>query len=237
MYYYFELQATSNSAVKILKGTGSFDTTNGAPNGDVVEVGNNNITNPRKTGKVYWGKVSSEDDERFLAGSAWRVKYTPYDGGNSITVDITDCVKFGSTQSGTCSAADDKTPWAYDAYGAEGRIGFDKLPWGSYEMIETKAPDGYYADPNAVYVFEVGPDTPEFQNVVIYKKNADGTTGDKIPAPSEQLENYPNQVISNEPGVVLPATGGKGNTLYTLVGVALIAISILGCGLAMRKRL
>ena len=237
VYYYFELQATSNSAVKILKGTGSFDTTNGAPNGDVVEVGNNNITNPRKTGKVYWGKVSSEDDERFLAGSAWRVKYTPYDGGNSITVDITDCVKFGSTQSGTCSAADDKTPWAYDAYGAEGRIGFDKLPWGSYEMIETKAPDGYYADPNAVYVFEVGPDTPEFQNVVIYKKNADGTTGDKIPAPSEQLENYPNQVISNEPGVVLPATGGKGNTLYTLVGVALIAISMLGCGLAMRKRL
>lgn len=236
-YYYFELEATPNGTVKIYKGTGSFDTTTGAPTGEgVVEVSYNNITNPRKTGKVYWGKVSSEDDTRFLAGSAWKVTYIPYGGteANKIEVDITDCV--GTT--GTCSAADaKKAPWAYDVYTAEGRIGFDNLPWGSYEMIETKAPDGYYANPDAVYVFTVGPDTPEFQNVVIYKKNADGTTGDAIPAPTTPLPNYPNQVISNEPGVILPATGGEGNTRIVLFGFALIAISMLGCGVAMRKRI
>lgn len=204
---------------------------------EIVYVNPKTIGNTRKTGKVYWGKVSSEDDKLFLAGSAWQVKYTPYGGGTEITVDITDCVKSGGTQTGTCSAAEGKPDWAYDAYGAEGRIGFDNLPWGSYEMIETKAPDGYYADPDAVYVFTVDPTTPEFQNVIIYKKNAEGKPGEQIPAPSEQLPNYPNQVISNEPGVVLPATGGEGNTLYTLVGVALIAISMLGCGLAMRKRM
>ena len=204
---------------------------------ETVHVTNKPIGNTRKTGNVYWGKVSSEDDTRYLAGSEWQIKYTPYDGRNAITVTITDCVAADGDTTGTCAKEGDKPDWAYDAYTTAGRIGLHNLPWGSYEMIETKAPDGYYADPNAVYVFEVGPDTPEFQNVVIYKKNADGTTGDKIPAPSEQLENYPNQVISNEPGVVLPATGGKGNTLYTLVGVALIAISMLGCGLAMRKRL
>ena len=104
-------------------------------------------------------------------------------------------------------------------------------------MIETKAPDGYYADPDAVYVFTVGPDTPEFQNVVIYKKNTDGTTGNPIPAPTEQLPDYPNQVITNEPGVVLPATGGEGNTLIVLFGFALIAISMVGCGVAIRKRI
>jgi choice-of-anchor A domain-containing protein/LPXTG-motif cell wall-anchored protein len=206
---------------------------------ETVQVAGKTLGNTRKKGKVYWGKVSSEDDTRFLAGSAWTVTYTPYGGTaeNEIEVEITDCVRSDGSSTGTCSAAEGKPDWAYDAYGAEGRIGFDNLPWGSYEMIETKAPDGYYADPDAVYVFTVDPDTPEFQNVVIYKKNADGTTGDAIQDPGTQLPDYPNQLISNEPGVVLPATGGEGNTLIVLFGFALIAISMLGCGVAMRKRI
>lgn len=204
---------------------------------ETVHVTNKPIGNTRKTGNVYWGKVSSEDDTRYLAGSEWQIKYTPYDGGNAITVTITDCVAADGDTTGTCAKEEGKPDWAYDAYTAAGRIGFHNLPWGSYEMIETKAPDGYYADPDAVYVFTVGPDTPEFQNVVIYKKNADGTTGDAIPAPGTQPPDYPNQVISNEPGVILPATGGEGNTQIALFGFALIAISMLGCGVALRKHI
>ena len=204
---------------------------------ETVHVTNKPIGNTRKTGNVYWGKVSSEDDTRYLAGSEWQIKYTPYDGGNAITVTITDCVAADGDTTGTCAKEGGKPDWAYDAYTTAGRIGLHNLPWGNYEMVETKAPDGYYADPDAVYVFTVGPDTPEFQNVVIYKKNADGTTGDPIPAPTTPLPNYPNQVISNEPGVELPATGGEGNTQIALFGFALIAISMLGCGVAMRKRI
>ena len=204
---------------------------------ETVHVNNKPIGNTRKTGNVYWGKVSSEDDTRYLAGSEWQIKYTPYDGGNAITVTITDCVAADGDTTGTCAKEGGKPDWAYDAYTTAGRIGLHNLPWGNYEMVETKAPDGYYADPDVTYVFSVGPDTPEFQNVVIYKKNADGTTGDPIPAPTTPLPNYPNQVISNEPGVELPATGGEGNTQIALFGFALIAISMLGCGVAMRKRI
>ena len=204
---------------------------------ETVHVNNKPIGNTRKTGNVYWGKVSSEDDTRYLAGSEWQIKYTPYDGGNAITVTITDCVAADGDTTGTCAKEGGKPDWAYDAYTTAGRIGLHNLPWGNYEMVETKAPDGYYADPDVTYVFSVGPDTPEFQNVVIYKKNADGTTGDPIPAPTTPLPDYPNQVISNEPGVELPATGGEGNTQIALFGFALIAISMLGCGVAMRKRI
>lgn len=204
---------------------------------ETVHVTSEPIGNTRKTGNVYWGKVSSEDDTRYLADSEWQIKYTPYDGGDTITVTIADCVVADSNTTGTCAKEEGKPDWAYDAYTAAGRIGFHNLPWGSYEMIETKAPDGYYADPDAVYVFTVDPDTPEFQNVVIYKKNADGTTGDPIPAPTTPLPNYPNQVISNEPGVILPATGGEGNTRIVLFGFALTAISMLGCAIVMRKRI
>lgn len=202
---------------------------------ETVLVSPKPLGNTRKKGKVYWGKVSSEDDTRFLAGSAWKVTYIPYGKteADKVEVDITDCVQSDGSSTGTCSAADaTKAPWAYDANTDEGRIGFDNLPWGSYEMIETKAPDGYYADPDVSYVFSVDPDTPDnqFQNLVIYKK--DTATGTTTPLP-----NYPNQVISNEPGVVLPATGGEGNTLIVLFGFALIAISMVGCGVVMRKRI
>ncbi|RYQ12203.1 choice-of-anchor A family protein [Bifidobacterium pseudolongum subsp. globosum] len=215
---------------------------------ETVRVFPKPIGNNRKKGNVYWGKVSSELENGkhvYLAGSAWSIKFKPH-GANDFQdpVEITDCVKSGSTETGTCTAVSGSPDWAKDSNKAAGHVSLTDLPWGTYEMVETKAPDGYYADPDVTYIFTVGPKTPEFQNVQIYVKNADGKPGDPITTPSnptggdgKPLPGYPNQVIVNEPGVVLPSTGGEGNTLVALFGVALIAISMLGCGVAMRKRI
>ncbi|RYQ32105.1 hypothetical protein PG2019B_0252 [Bifidobacterium pseudolongum subsp. globosum] len=258
-YYYFELNTMdpdpeNSLPVKWTEGTEtSWDKQTGSYNGTAtgsspsesekaVEV--NAAPNYRSPGDVYWGKVSSELNSEnkhvYLGGSAWEVTYTPAtgDSGQPVTVQITDCVKSGDKETGTCAPAG-APAWAYDAYQAEGRIGFSDLPWGTYTMKETKAPDGYNVDSETVYTFTV--DATHRENVQIYKK---GNPNSPILTPSNPtdqegnpLPDYPNQVISNEPGVVLPATGGEGNTRIVLFGFALIAISMLGCGVAMRKRI
>ncbi|PKU90133.1 Cna protein B-type domain-containing protein [Bifidobacterium pseudolongum subsp. globosum] len=251
-YYYFELSTmdpanplpvkwTAGTEDSWDKQTGSYKGTT-AKSEKAVEV--NAAPNYRSPGDVYWGKVSSELNSEnkhvYLGGSAWEVTYTPAtgDSGQSVTVQIADCVKSGGKETGTCTAAEDDPAWAYDAYPAEGRIGFRNLPWGTYTMTETKAPDGYNVDSETVYTFTV--DATHLENVKIYKQVTNGDPVEIPPASNPEgaeLPDYPNQVISNTPGVVLPATGGEGNTLIVLFGFALIAISMLGCGVAMRKRI
>ena len=89
------------------------------------------------------------------------------------------------------------------------------LQWGDYELVETKAPDGFYPS-DKTYTFTVSKDNVE-KNIAIQGAE----NGNKIP---------------NTPGFELPSTGGEGNTLIVLVGFALTAISMLGYAIATRKR-
>lgn len=193
-----------------------------APEGDgIVRFSPKPLGNKRTTGTVNWKKVSSEDSaasKKPLAGSEWQLTYTSYDkitnSDDTTTPKETIICQLTDTGSScTVNGESKNVAWAVDQDSDNGEFSYAKLPWGDYVIVETKAPDGYNLD-TTEHRFTIGLGSTEENKFEV-------SLGD----------------IENTPGVVLPATGGEGNTQIALFGFALIAISMLGCGVAMRKRI
>lgn len=188
---------------------------------ETVLVSPQPLGNKRTTGTVNWKKVSSEDSaasKKPLAGSEWQLTYTSYDkitnSDDTTTPKETIICQLTDTGSScTVNGESKNVAWAVDQDSDNGEFSYAKLPWGDYVIVETKAPDGYNLD-TTEHRFTIGLGSTEENKFEV-------SLGD----------------IENTPGVVLPATGGEGNTLIVLFGFALIAISMLGCGVAMRKRI
>lgn len=187
----------------------------------IVYINNKPLANKRTTGTVNWKKVSSEDSAASktpLAGSEWQLTYTSYDkitnSDDTTTPKETIICQLTDTGSScTVNGESKNVAWAVDQDSDNGEFSYAKLPWGDYVIVETKAPDGYNLD-TTEHRFTIGLGSTEENKFEV-------SLGD----------------IENTPGVVLPATGGEGNTQIALFGFALIAISMLGCGVVMRKRI
>lgn len=187
----------------------------------IVYINPKRLGNTRKTGTVNWKKVSSEDSaasKKPLAGSEWQLTYTSYDkitnsDDTTIPKETIICQLTDTSSSCTVNGESKNVAWAVDQDSDNGEFSYAKLPWGDYAIVETKAPDGYNLD-TTEHRFTIGLGSTEENKFEV-------SLGD----------------IENTPGVVLPATGGEGNTLIVLFGFALIAISMVGCGVAMRKRI
>ena len=91
-------------------------------------------------------------------------------------------------------------------------------------MEENKAPDGYNLG-GVVYKFTIGPSSYNGSAWSV-ALTVDGATG---PADNK---------IENQPGVVLPGTGGDGNmkTLATGLLVAMASVATAGLALKVRRR-
>ena len=168
-------------------------------------AGANKVPNTRMTGTVTWNKVTkvkqtaggSEQSVK-LGGTEWSITkvksfawgadgtatYTELTGDARVTHTITDCVDGQSTDAqGTaiidCStqSATEATPYV-DMDGTAGQFKLTGLDWGTYELKETKAPEGYTVD-GATRTFTFGPAQGSdmtgqwYQNTV---DDADGTT-------------------------------------------------------------
>lgn len=203
------------------------------------------IANTRKTGAVTWTKVSSDTNNvNPLPGSQWTLKqtktfswengvakYTDVTSG-TVLATVTDCVS-GENNVTDCST---QTGKYVDLDGAAGKFKISGLGWGEYELVESKAPDGYDLDATS-HKFRIGP--LEGGNIAgdWYASDNFNTTGTSA-YNAETSFTVSGGSIENRPGVILPATGGEGDSwIYaTAMAVALIGVVAAGMALKVRRR-
>lgn len=216
------------------------------------DVTDSKIANTRKTGTVTWNKVSSDDaNKNKLGGSEWKLtktqsfswnangaaQYSAIAEAQQSPVTITDC-KLG--KGNTCSASDGQS--FYDVDPVEGQFKLEGLEWGTYTLVETKAPDGYDVD-STVRTFTFGP-TAGTDGTGTWKSNSvRSKTGDTTGTFTTSDVEYDSSVftfsvngIKNKPGVILPGTGGAGD--YWIYAAALVAalIGVVAAGMALKVR-
>ncbi|WP_152600624.1 SpaA isopeptide-forming pilin-related protein, partial [Bifidobacterium biavatii] len=214
--------------------------------------------------EITWYKVSSEDKnptaDTYLKGAQWKLTFTPAPGSTDSAA--TYCVVDGN---GDIATKSDNTPTcdgkkltdvsntdqqSGDVKNeADGIIKLTGLKFGSYELVETVAPDGYDLS-TTKYTFTIDQD-PTDGTVQIYRpatstaavqSDADGpgdvSVSDSgiVPMSGEPTEKVQDNKIPNKPGVELPATGGEGTSVFLRSGVIAVLVATFGLAFMARRR-
>lgn len=221
--------------ITIANGTATWSPAFGADNTG------NKIANTRKTGSVTWTKVSSDSNNANpLPGSQWTLKQTKtfsWENGVAKYIDadatlgtVTDCVN-DENNVADCST---QTGEYVDLDGASGKFKISGLDWGEYQLIESKAPDGYDLD-TTPHTFRIGP--LEGDNIAgDWYANTYFNTADTSAYNEQTTFTVNGGNIKNKPGVILPGTGGAGD--YWIYAAALVAalIGVVAAGMALKVR-
>lgn len=181
----------------------------------ITGLTDNKVPNKRIPGKVSWSKFDDKGtaDTDLLAGSEWKLTQTKdWQGadiasGNQQSWTVTDC----ATSSGNCTAGQN----AYvDSDTTAGKFTLENLAWGTYKLVETKAPDGYQLpDKDEVYytfTIDAGHLTPTL--------TASAESGSYLVDEGKGVKNERLKVN-------LPSTGAPGGMLaYVLGGIAVLGL-------------
>ena len=217
-------------------------------------ITDNKIPNARNTGAILWNKVSSDSaNDKKLGGSEWKLTKTKGFGWNATTgkaeytdigiaqqqaITITDC-KSGTGNTCPASAEGQKI---YDVDPVEGQFKLTGLEWGTYTFVESKAPDGYDVD-STVRTFTFGPVSGSDGTGKWNSNGVASATGAATGNFTTSDADYDSSVftfavgdIKNQPGVILPATGGEGLNKMYAAGFLAVAIAVAGLALSLRRR-
>lgn len=199
------------------------------------------LPNTRKTGTVKWNKVSSEYNGEMLSGSEWKLTKTKsfsWDNGTAKYTTVTDptpqtikdCVN-GESGVSDCST---QSGQYVDLNGDKGKFELHGLAWGEYQLVETKAPDGFNLD-STPHMFRIGP--AEGSDVTGKWYMSSGFKTDSTGAYNANMAfTVDGGSITNTPGVVLPGTGGEGLNKMYAAGLLAVAIAVAGLALSLRRR-
>lgn len=212
----------------------------------------NKIPNARNTGAILWNKVSSDpQNDKKLGSSEWKLtktesfswnangaaQYTEIAAEQQPSVTITDC-KLG--KGNTCSASDGQS--FYDVDPVEGQFKLEGLEWGMYTLVETKAPDGYDVD-STVRTFTFGPVIGSDGSGQWNSNDVASTTGNTTGAFTTSSKDYDSSFftftvggIKNQPGVILPGTGGDGDMKIYAAGLLAAVVAIMVGLLALKAK-
>lgn len=217
-------------------------------------IADNKISNAHNTGAISWNKVSSDSaNNKKLGGSEWKLTKTKSFGWNATTgkaeytdigiaqqqaITITDC-KSGTGKTCSAPAEDQKI---YDVDPVEGQFKLTGLEWGTYTLVEFKAPDGYDVD-STVRTFMFGPASGSDGTGQWNSNGVAPVTGAATGKFATSNVDYDSSVftfavgsIKNQPGVILPATGGEGLNKMYAAGLLAVTVAVAGLALSLRRR-
>lgn len=216
------------------------------------------IPNARNTGAILWNKVSSDSaNDKKLGGSEWKLTKTESFGWNATTgkaeytdigiaqqqaITIIDCEAAAGNKCTAPTDADGKAQTIYDVDPVEGQFKLEGLDWGTYTLEETKSPDGYDLD-STVRTFAFGPKSDSDGTGNWYSNSVAESNTDKTGTFTTADKTYDSDVfdfavrgIKNQPGVVLPATGGEGNMKIFAAAIAAAMVAVVAACMALKVR-
>ncbi|MGO5148891.1 SpaA isopeptide-forming pilin-related protein [Bifidobacterium boum] len=178
------------------------------------EVKDNKILNMGITGSVTW-KKTDENGKNWLAGSQWQLTLYPDSAPTtkSYKRTVTDWVDDTTSATNTCAGQ-----WNCDVNPGKGEITLKNLPWGKYELKETKAPAGH----------QLSTDTYTF--TIVRAKQSDSM--------ERTLLNIDLGSIENETSITsLPLTGGEWTPRNVVIaGLIVLGVAAVSYGIARRRR-